>query len=132
LKINSISKKERIKSKELYNLVFSNGLTMTSKNKILRGHVVFLNNLDRPTVKVGIALSKQSGIAVWRNRIKRLIKESFRLNKLELLSLCKERKKTLLVVFTGKLINQKLYKKVSLDLIMPEVKDIIYKINCVL
>ena len=61
----------RLKKEKDFNLVFKNGKKLFSKNLT----VVFFPSKE---VKAGFAVSKKHGTSVKRNRIKRLLRESFR------------------------------------------------------
>ncbi|MBS1573075.1 MAG: ribonuclease P protein component [Bacteroidetes bacterium] len=76
---NTYPKKEKLKQKNELNSVFQNGKWKTHKD--LR--VVFLkNDIDAANAKFGVSVSKKFfKKAVDRNRIKRLLRECYRLNK---------------------------------------------------
>ena len=61
----------RLKKEKDFNLVFKNGKKLFSKNLT----VVFFPSKE---IKAGFAVSKKHGTSVKRNRIKRLLRESFR------------------------------------------------------
>ena len=61
----------RLKKEKDFNLVFKNGKKLFSKNLTF----VFFPSKE---VKAGFAVSKKHGTSVKRNRIKRLLRESFR------------------------------------------------------
>jgi len=75
----SFSKKERLlKRKDFVNLNQS-GKRLYSKNFLI---IIGKNNLDYS--RLGITVTKKIGKSIKRNRIKRLIREFFRLNKARL------------------------------------------------
>ena len=59
----------------MFQRLYSKGTSSSDKNIV----VYFLPNRQRKN-RLGITVSKKTGTAVLRNRIKRLIKESYRLN----------------------------------------------------
>lgn len=73
------SKKEKLKSKKLIGHLFSEGQSVSS----FPLRMVYLSTvLDDSQVKVGVSVSKRHfKKAVDRNRIKRLMREAYRLNK---------------------------------------------------
>lgn len=75
------SKKEKLKKKAEIDLLFSKGKWKTSGHLriiILKDHP----NLENENVKFGVSVSKRYfKKAVHRNRIKRLLRECYRLNK---------------------------------------------------
>ena len=75
------------------------------------------------------AVFKKLGCAVWRNRIKRLIRESYRLNKQELILKSTRKKKDLKIIFSPQNINEKTNKHVKLKDILPGMLDVINKIK---
>ena len=76
----SYSKKEKLKSKKLIDLLFTEGKSVSAYPLRL----VFLETTfeDDVLAKTGVSVSKRNfKSAVDRNRVKRLLRESYRLNK---------------------------------------------------
>ena len=76
----SFSKKEKLKSKKLIEQLFEEGRSVSQ----FPLRLVFLETTfeDAAQVKAGVSVSKRNfKTAVVRNRIKRLLRESYRLNK---------------------------------------------------
>jgi len=129
LKRFGLSSEERIKSRKDFQQIYSTGKIFFSNQKIIKALFVIEENSKLPGVKIAAAVFKKAGNAVWRNRLKRLIKESYRLNKEILLSRAQEKKLLLKIVFSPNLLNQKKDKNLKLKTIMPEVLDIMLKIK---
>ncbi|MCK5847474.1 MAG: ribonuclease P protein component [Bacteroidales bacterium] len=101
-----LSKAERINSKITIENIFKNGDSVFS----FPYKVIWIEstNDDAPLVEILISVGKKRfKNAVDRNQIKRLIKESFRLNKNMLWDFCdqKQLKLQLALVYVGKEIN---------------------------
>jgi len=74
------SKKDKLKSKKQIDLLFSEGKSVT----VFPLRLVYLNTKfdDGVIIKTGVSVSKRlHKTAVARNKIKRLIREAYRLNK---------------------------------------------------
>ena len=71
-----MGKNERIKKNSQFRFIYSRGKSYSNDKLVL---YIFRNkkNINR----IGLSVSKKVGKSVVRNRIKRLIKESYRLNK---------------------------------------------------
>lgn len=119
-----LSSKERIKSKKEFDLVYSEGEVLFSSSLRLKAAFYIDRNPDIAGVKTGFAISKKSGNAVWRNRFKRLLRECYRLNKIDLYNCCSENKIKLLLIFSSNTLNQEKNKRLSLKDIMPDVLDL--------
>ncbi len=75
----TLKKHERLLKRAEYTAVNQNGERYYTKNFLI---VLKPNGLD--IARLGITVSKKAGNSVKRNRIKRLIREFFRLNKKEI------------------------------------------------
>lgn len=74
------SKKDKLKSKKLIEQLFSEGKAVTAYP--LRLIYVNTKHVDGSVLKTGVSVSKKlHKTAVARNRIKRLLREAYRLNK---------------------------------------------------
>lgn len=88
-----------------------------------------LENQKQPLLKVAFAVSRKAGNAVWRNRIKRLLRESYRLNKQSLFEKVTENKVQVFVIFSPNNVNKIKFKKIYLRDVQPEVTMLLGKIK---
>ena len=124
-----LSKKERIKKKKDFEQIYSSGLVTFSKNKKIKILYLFEENSEYPGVKAAFAVSKKAGKAVWRNRVKRLLRESFRLNKKILSEFHSGQNVLLKLVISPSTINQRDNNSIKLSDVMPEVMEALLNIR---
>jgi ribonuclease P protein component len=127
LKKLGLSKKERIVSKKEFDLLYSTGKVLISANQKFKAVYFFEKNINPntcPVVKVAFAVHRKAGKAVWRNRVKRLLRVSYRLNKELLINSCKSKNKSLLVAFSPFYVNSRNYGKINLDDVMPNIIEL--------
>jgi ribonuclease P protein component len=129
LKRFGLSSGERIKSRKDFQQIYTSGKIFFSNQKIIKALCVFEENSELPGIKIAVAVFKKAGNAVWRNRIKRLIKESYRLNKYVLLRYVQQKNLLVKIIFSPNMLHQKKDNKLKLKTIMPEVADIMLKIK---
>ena len=123
-----LSKIERIKSKKEFSLVYSAGSVIYSDDRKFKVNIYKTENIELPFVKAGFAVHRKAGIAAWRNRVKRLLRESFRLNKKRLTDWSSEKKVSVFLVFSPNSINQKNNPKIYLQDVMPQVLNLMDKV----
>lgn len=124
-----LSKRERIKSKKEFEAVYSEGKVIFTESRKFKANYLIIKNSEQPYVKVAFAVSKKAGNAVWRNRIKRLMREAYRLNKHFLLEEATEKKASVLTVFSPSGVNKKKFKKIYLKDVQPEIISLMGKIK---
>lgn len=124
-----LSKKERIKSKKEFSLVYLKGSVLFSSGKKLKANYYSQTSSENPGVKVAFGVHRKSGKAVWRNRIKRLLRAAFRLNKHPLLDTCVSYNKLLFLVISPYGINEKNNKTIGLKDIQPDVVELMQKVK---
>jgi len=129
LKQFGLSTVEKLKRRNEIKKVISFGTTIFSADKKIKAIYFVEENQEKTAVKITPAVFKKLGCAVWRNRIKRLIRESYRLNKHELILKSTRKKKDLKIIFSPQNINEKTNKHVKLDEILPGMLDVINKIK---
>ena len=118
-----------IKKKKDFELFFSSGKFVSSANKKIKAIFLVEVNDETPGIKIAAAVSKKQGNAVWRNKFKRLVKESYRLNKEILTGTCLEKKLLLNIIFSPFSLNQKNNKKIYLDDVRSDMVEILTKIK---
>ncbi len=129
LKQFGLSKKEKIKSKKEFDLVYSTGEFIISPSQKLKALFLIDRTSGSAGVKTAYAVSRKAGNAVWRNRVKRLLRESYRLNKKQMIEDCSGKEINLFLVFSAYGINQRKNKKIFLREIMPDVFDLMNSIR---
>ena len=127
---NQISDFEWLKSKSEIELVYKNGQTVVSNDKKLRAKYYFANIEDvNEKVKAGLSVSSDKGNSVWRNRMKRILRELIRKEKEILLSIVKQKNTNFLIIFSPHSITQSNFNKVSLKDITFPMSDILNKLT---
>ena len=119
-----LSKIERIKRKNEFSRVYKSGKIIYSNSRKLKA-IFYLGKSESKSVKVAFGISKKAGNAVWRNRLRRLLRESYRLNK-EILSGCNH---TLLVVFSPNNLNKKQNPKFFLKDVKHDMVELLKKLR---
>ena len=120
---------EKLKSRNEIKKVISNGVTIFSADKKIKAIYLADEKKNKTSVKMTPTVFKKLGCAVWRNRIKRLIRESYRLNKKDLILKSTKKKVELRIIFSPQNINEKSNKHVKLKEITPGMLDVINKIK---
>jgi ribonuclease P protein component len=128
LKNFSLTRNERVKKKRDFEKIYSFAKVLFSSDKMIKVHLLSIDS-NVSGVKIAAAVSKKAGSAVWRNRVKRLIKESYRLNKKSLVDKVLEKKIQLLLVFAPYKLSEKSNKKIYLKDISPGVVELMNKIK---
>ncbi|MBZ0179386.1 MAG: ribonuclease P protein component [Melioribacteraceae bacterium] len=128
MKSQGLSKKERIKSKKEFQRVYSEGNTLFSPRNSIKAIYLIVDDKSNPGIRVAFAVHKKAGKAVWRNRMKRLLRETYRLNKNLVLPKVVDSGKRLFLVFSPNSLNEKDNKKIHLNEVMPEVLSILNKL----
>ena len=129
MKSFSLNQNERVKKKNDFEKIYCSTKVFFSSDSLIKSLYVIDTASDSYGVKIAATVSKKAGNAVWRNRIKRLIKESYRLNKQELLSKAIKKRISLLLVFSPNKLSEAKNKKVYLKDILPGVIELINKIK---
>lgn len=125
----SLSSEERIKNKKEFDRVYKFGKTIISSDKKLKAIFLFEQNLENPGVKIAAAVAKKAGTAVWRNKVKRLVRESYRLNKHPVIDLCIEKKSNLRIIVSPYYLSESKNKFIKLHEFMPSVLELLDRIK---
>ena len=121
-----LSKNERIKKKNEISRVFNSGKRIYTNSRNLKAIFCFGED-DSGTIKIVPAVHKKAGNAVWRNRVKRLPRESYRLNKKILSDIIEER--TLLLMISPNSINKRKLPHIVLSDVQDDVIELLNKIK---
>lgn len=121
-----LSKNERIKKKNEISRLINSGKRIYTNSRKLKAIFCFGED-DSGTIKIVPAVHKKAGNAVWRNRVKRLLRESYRLNKKILTDIIEE--KTLLLMISPNSINKRKHPHIVLSDVQDEIIEILNKIK---
>ena len=123
---------ERIKNKVEITKIYSTGKTIISTDKKVKASYLLSSCSDRLKIKYAVNLSSKTGNSVWRNKFKRLIRESVRAEPDLLREIIFLNKSSLSIIFASGSITQRSNTRIFLHDIKPSVLDILYKLRKVL
>jgi ribonuclease P protein component len=120
---------ERLKSRIDFDNLYKSGKVILSDDRRIKAVYLIEKETASGKVKIAAAVSGKAGNAVWRNRLKRLLRTSYRLNKENLYNLCLLKKIILKIIISPYHLSQKKNKTILLDDIMPGVINVLFKIE---
>lgn len=123
----SLTRYERVKKKSDFEKIYSSAKVLFSSDRLIKVHFLFVDS-GTHGIKIAAAVSKKLGKAVWRNRLKRLIKESYRINKNPLLEKVLNNSTQMLLVFSPNRLSETSNKKIYLRDVSPGVVELMNKI----
>lgn len=129
MKKYSFSKEERLRQKKDFQKVYSNGKILSSINNKLKVNYYFESSVNESGVKAAFVVSKKNGNAVWRNRIKRILRAAYRINKPQFIEYCVNNNFLLYLIFSPKTLNQKLNKNIDQKFILDDLVDLLQKVK---
>lgn len=124
-----LSAGERLKSRIDFDNLYKSGKIIISNDRRIKAVYVIEIGAASGKIKVAAAVSGKAGNAVWRNRLKRLLRTSYRLNKQNLHKLCFLKKVILKIIISPYHLNEKNNKHIMLNDIMPGVMNVLFKIE---
>ena len=118
---------DRLKSEKDIAAVYKKGKVIISLDKKLKAsHTSSERKTHR--IRVAVTISSKAGNSVWRNRLKRIIREAIRQENVLLKELASNNKSEISIIFSPYRINQFSLKHIFLKDIKPAVSDILYKL----
>jgi ribonuclease P protein component len=119
---------DRLKRANDIEAVYKNGNVIISTDRKLRASHLSSESITNQ-IRIAVTVSSKAGSSVWRNRLKRIIRESLRLEKDILKEIVFKKKSELSIIFSQYRINQVNQKHLFLKDIKPAVTDILNKLN---
>ena len=119
---------DRLKNKNDIELVYKKGYVIISADRKLKANYISIDS-ETKKVKTAVSVSSKAGNSVWRNRLKRLIRESLRQEELILKETVFKNKLELSIIFSPYRINKTNLANPILKEVKPAVTDILNKIS---
>jgi len=119
---------DRLKRANDIEAVYKNGNVIISTDRKLKASHLSSESITNQ-IRIAVTVSSKAGSSVWRNRLKRIIRESLRLEKDILKEIVFKKKSELSIIFSQYRINQVNQKRLFLKDIKPAVTDILNKLS---
>lgn len=120
---------ERLANDSEFELVYKKGIVIISEDEKIKAKYLFANKKKCMTAKIGLSIASKKGNSVWRNRVKRILRESIRNNRDVLRNILEQKNADLLIIFSPYSINQANSQRIFLGDIKPSVLDIFKKMG---
>ena len=119
----------RLRNNSDFELIYKSGNQIISADKKLKVKYLIDSESKEPTIKIGLSVSSRKGNGVWRNRFKRIIKETLRSYEYILEETLNQINAGLRIIFSPHSIDQNNLRKIFRKDIQPAVIDILTKMK---
>jgi ribonuclease P protein component len=119
----------RLRNNGDFELIYKRGNQIISTDKKLKVMYFIDSEGEEPTIKIGLSVSSRKGNSVWRNRVKRIIKETLRSYEDILEETLNQINTGLSIIFSPHSIDQNNHRKIFRKDIQPAVIDILTKMK---
>ena len=119
----------RIKKKDDFDLVYKDGKVIISNDRKIKTNYLFDSDPGSKSIKIAVVVSSKTGNAVWRNRFKRVVKESLKYGQEILREVVNLKKSGLLIIFSPYSINQISTKKIYFKDVHQSIFNILTKLK---
>jgi ribonuclease P protein component len=119
---------DRLKSENDIEIVYKSGKVIISEDRKIKASYLSIYN-KKSRARIATTVSSKTGNSVWRNRLKRIIRESLTQERVFLKEIVFNNKLELSIIFSSYNINQLSHQQLFLKDIKPAVTDILIKIN---
>jgi ribonuclease P protein component len=119
---------DSLKSEKDIGQVYRKGKVIISTDRKIKANYLSAENLTN-RIKFAITVSSKTGNSVWRNRFKRIVRESLRLELASLKEINLKSSTDLLIVFSPYTINQTNNRRLFQKDIKPALSDILNKLR---
>jgi ribonuclease P protein component len=122
---------EKIKSKTELEKIYSLGKIVFSRDKKIKANYIYTSRNIQPEFRYAVTISSKSGSSVWRNRFKRLIRESVRSENGLIKEIMFIQKSNLSIVFSPGRLKENTRKKIFLADIKPAITEILQSVKSI-
>jgi ribonuclease P protein component len=119
---------DSLKSEKDIGQVYRKGKVIISTDRKIKANYISAENLTN-RIKFAITVSSKTGNSIWRNRFKRIVRESLRLELASLKEINFKGSTDLLIVFSPYTINQTNNRRLFQKDIKPALSDILNKLR---
>ncbi len=119
---------DSLKSEKDIGQVYRKGKVIISTDRKIKANYLSAENLTN-RIKFAITVSSKTGNSVWRNRFKRIVRESLRLEVASFKEINLKSSTDLLIVFSPYTINQTNNRRLFQKDIKPALSDILNKLR---
>ena len=122
---------EKIKSKTELEKIYSLGKVVFSSDKKIKANYIYTSRNIQPEFRYAVTISSKSGSSVWRNKFKRLIRESMK-SEIELIKeIVFMQESNLSIIFSPGRLKENIRKKIFLADIKPAVIEILQAVKSI-
>lgn len=120
---------EKIKSKSELEKIYSLGKTIFSQDQKIKANYIFTFRSSQPKLRYAITVSSKNGNSVWRNRFKRIVRESIRTEMDLIKNMILRGNLNLSIIFSPGRLRQSSQTKIFLRDLKPAVSEILMSLK---